>query len=82
LKTVVLQALSSETKTVLNLEHATVLDITALQLLWAAEKQARSAGRQFWRMGELPPEVATATAEAGFTEFPVPPQGSDTRHGA
>jgi anti-sigma B factor antagonist len=42
LKVALLQALASETDVRLDLERATELDVTALQLLWAAERGLRA----------------------------------------
>jgi anti-anti-sigma regulatory factor len=48
------------------------LDVTAIQLLWAAEREATASGVDFRLGGELPKPVCAALKEAGFERFPVP----------
>ncbi len=69
LKAALLQALASGTEVRLNLEHATELDITALQLLWAAEREARKSGKACELVAPVPPDVLRALGEAGFENF-------------
>ena len=45
------------------------LDVTAVQLLWAAGRAARAAGVEFKLEGVLPELVAAKLAAAGFTEI-------------
>jgi hypothetical protein len=45
--------------------------LTAVQLLWAAEQQARRTGVAFRISGQIPDLVSTALAEAGFPSFPA-----------
>jgi anti-anti-sigma regulatory factor len=66
------QALASGKALRVDLQQATELDITALQLLWAAGCEAKESGREFRLAGKLPPEIATAATEAGMERFPVP----------
>ncbi len=70
LKAALLQALASGAEVRLNLERATELDVTALQLLWAAECEARRSGKAFTLVAPVPPEVLLAVSEAGFERFP------------
>jgi anti-anti-sigma factor len=72
LKTLLLQALASGTELRVEVERATELDITALQLLWAAEREARGSGRQCTLAGRVSEELMAAASEAGFEKFPVP----------
>ncbi len=72
LKTLLVEALATGKDLRVDLERATQLDITALQLLWAAERKAAGAGSQFTVAGSVPQELADATADAGFEKFPVP----------
>lgn len=44
-KTLLIQALASGKDMELDLRQATALDVTALQLLWAAEREARGVGQ-------------------------------------
>lgn len=55
----------------LSLESVTCLDVTALQLLWAAEQAARSAGIAVELEGPLPDSLAQQLKAAGFSGFPV-----------
>ena len=56
----------------MDLESATELDVTALQLLWAAEREARGSGVGFTLAGRVPEEISVAVSDAGFKNFPVP----------
>jgi len=71
LKEALLRALESGTELRADLERATELDITALQLLWAAEREARGAGKVFTVLGAVPDRILQATAEAGLEKFPL-----------
>jgi len=69
LKALLLQALNSGAEVVISLDDATDLDVTALQLLWAAERQARQSAVGFRFAGPVPEPVSAALAEAGFPPF-------------
>jgi anti-anti-sigma regulatory factor len=69
LKALLLEALSSGTEVLISLDDATDLDVTAFQLLWAAERQARQSGVEFRISGQVPEPVSIALAEAGFQAF-------------
>lgn len=56
----------------LSLEHVTNLDVTAMQLLWAAERAARLAGVQIEVDQPLPQDLVAKLASAGFSGFPLP----------
>ena len=71
LKTALLQALDSGREVRIALDKASYLDLTAVQLLWAAEQQARRTGVAFRISGQIPDLVSTALAEAGFPSFPA-----------
>jgi anti-anti-sigma regulatory factor len=69
LKTLLLQALSSGKDTSVSLGEATYLDVTAVQLLWAARQQAQRSGVGF-EFSSPPSElVSNALADAGFPSF-------------
>lgn len=70
LKAALLQALASGTEVRLNLEHATELDVSAVQLLWAAEREARRSGKAFTLAAPAPPDLLLAVSEAGFERLP------------
>ena len=72
LKNLLLQALASGKELRVDLERAAELDVTALQLLWAAEREARGSGRGFALAGRLPEEILAAATDAGLEKFPAP----------
>jgi len=71
LKKVLLEALASGCELRLDMGSATELDISALQLLCAAEREARASGRVFTLEGTVPGEVVATATEAGLEKFPV-----------
>jgi anti-anti-sigma factor len=75
LKKLLLQALASGKQLRIDLEHATELDITALQLLLAAEREAHRSNLGFGLAGRLPEEISAAAMDAGFAKFLVPGDG-------
>lgn len=72
LKDVLLKALASAKEMRLMLESATELDVTALQLLYATERDATKSGIQFTLEGSVPDDISASIADAGFEKFPVP----------
>jgi anti-anti-sigma regulatory factor len=72
LKNVMLQALASGKDLQVDLQRATDLDVTAMQLLWAAEREARKSGQRCFLVGQAPKEIIAAAGEAGFEKFLVP----------
>jgi anti-anti-sigma regulatory factor len=72
LKDLLMQKLKSGSSVYVTLESATVLDVTAVQLLWAAAREAQRVGVEFEFKGQTPEAVRCALAEAGIEEFPVP----------
>jgi anti-anti-sigma factor len=89
LKKLLLEALASQRprEVRVELKNASELDISILQLLSAAEREARASGKRFSLAGGVPEQIAAAVAEAGFERFPVPPdpshgQGIDALDGA
>jgi anti-anti-sigma regulatory factor len=71
-KKCLLQALASGPEIRLRLEAASELDVTALQLLWAAEREARALGTKFVVVAPIPEEIAIAVKDGGFEKFPLP----------
>lgn len=72
LKTLLLQALGSGCEVSVSIEAATDLDVTAVQLLWAAAREAKKAGVGF-SLTEPPSRNISATLdEAGLQQFLVP----------
>lgn len=72
LKQAIIQALTEGKDLCVRLERATELDITALQLLWAAEREAKKSSLRFTADGSVPEEIRVAASAAGFERFPVP----------
>ena len=66
LKTLLLQALASGTKVRLSLQDTIDLDVTAFQLLWAAERETRESSVEFALTGHVPEQVFQALANGGF----------------
>jgi anti-anti-sigma factor len=71
LKTVLLRAFSAGTDLQVSVADAAYLDVTAVQLLWAADEHARRSGVKFRISGAVPDSVSAALAEAGFPSFPA-----------
>lgn len=72
LKTILLQALGTAKDVRLNLERVTELDVTAVQLFWAALQEAKKAGVGFTLVGCMPETVSAALSAAGFEKVPIP----------
>jgi anti-anti-sigma factor len=78
LKTALLEAFADGQPWTVSLAAATYLDVTALQLLWAANRQARALAGQaqvevtgLQVSGKIPEPVAESLADAGFESFLV-----------
>jgi anti-anti-sigma regulatory factor len=72
MKSLLLKALASGNELRVGLESATELDVTVLQLLYAAERNAVGAGIRFTVEGQVPKDISVAMADAGFDKFPIP----------
>lgn len=72
LKTILLDVLQRRKPVRLSLATDADFDVTAIQLLWAAEREARAAGTEFRLGSQLPEAVSKALKDAGFERFPVP----------
>ena len=68
LKDMLLQGVTSGNDLLLDLERAEEIDITLLQLLWAAGREADRAGARI--AIRLSGAAGTAAREAGFERFP------------
>jgi anti-anti-sigma regulatory factor len=68
LKDRLLECLATGNNLLLDLERAEEIDITLLQLLWAAGREAGRAGARI--AIRLSDAAATAAREAGFERFP------------
>lgn len=71
LKKLLLEALAADGEVRVDLERAAELDVTAWQLLWAGEREARACGKGFSVAGQVPEEVLLSMGEAGWNTFPV-----------
>ncbi len=69
LKALLLEALNSGTEVRISLDDATDLDVTAIQLLWAAGREAQHSGLEFRVSGQGSEPVFSGLAEAGFQPF-------------
>jgi len=76
LKQMLIQALKEGKEVRLDLEAATEMDITALQLLWAADREAKKTAVGFFIVGHVPEGLSAAAMEAGMEGFPVPVEAS------
>lgn len=72
LKELLMEKLKSGAAVYVSLESATGLDITAVQLLWAAAREAQRVSVEFAFKGQTPEAVRCALADDGIAEFPVP----------
>jgi anti-anti-sigma regulatory factor len=72
LKTTLLEALSSRKPLRVALSADADLDVTAIQLLWAAEREAKATDAGFMLDGCVPDSVSTTLKLSGFEKFPVP----------
>jgi ABC-type transporter Mla MlaB component len=72
LKQLLVQALTAGKDLRLNLEQATDLDITALQLLWVFARVAKKIDMAITVPGGIPQKISAAAIDAGFERFPVP----------
>ncbi len=68
LKTVLLDALRRGSTIEVALDSATSLDVTAVQLLWAAQRGAQSAAVALHFAGPVPEAISAALADAGLKE--------------
>lgn len=71
LRAVLEKALSARNETRISLATATGIDVTAVQLLWAAEREARATGMVLALEGPVPEVLRSTLREAGFERFPL-----------
>lgn len=69
LKSLLVQALGSGREVQVSVATATNLDITAVQLLWAARRVAKALGARFAITGPLSESLTAALLQAGFEDF-------------
>jgi anti-anti-sigma regulatory factor len=66
------QALGSGCAVRILLEGATDLDVTAVQLLWAAGRKAKGSGVEYSIVSVAPEPILDALSEAGLQQFISP----------
>jgi anti-sigma B factor antagonist len=71
LKEVLVQALRSKSEIRIALGSATGIDVTAMQLLWAAEREAKASGVALALDGPVPETLRATLRAAGFERFPL-----------
>jgi len=69
LKDILVQALGSGKQVRVSLQSVTELDVTAVELLWAARREAKASSVAFAIETPVPPMVTSALLQAGFDEF-------------
>ena len=76
LKRMMIEAIASRKELQVDLTSATDLDVTAVQLLWAAKREAEKVGT-IGTLGPVPEHIVMALREAGLENFlmPVLPEG-------
>jgi anti-anti-sigma regulatory factor len=72
MKSLLLKALLSGKDLHVRLDNVTEVDVTTLQMLYAAEQDAAKLGIRFILDGRIPNDISVATDDAGFKKFPVP----------
>jgi anti-anti-sigma regulatory factor len=72
LKTTLLDAIKPPKSLQVALSADADLDVTAIQLLWAAEHEAKASNVSFVLDGCVPDAVSATLKETGFERFPVP----------
>ena len=71
-KKLLLQACGSGKEVRVALDGATDLDVTAVQLIWAARRSAEAAGVAFTLSGAVPESVSSSLGYAGLQQYLVP----------
>lgn len=69
LKELLVQALGSGQRVRVSLCSVTDLDVTTVELLWAARREAKASGSAFVLEGPIPPMVLSGLLQAGLDEF-------------
>jgi ABC-type transporter Mla MlaB component len=69
LKECLMRGLASGLALLVNVEDVTGVDVTTLQLLWAAQREASVAKTGFALDGRIAANVIAALNEAGFENF-------------
>jgi ABC-type transporter Mla MlaB component len=72
LKTLLSQALSTGRDVRINMVRVTEVDVTVMQLIWAAAREADKLRRRLSVAAGVPEEILAAWADAGLAKPPVP----------
>ena len=78
LKAMITAAIISRKHLQVDLEATTDLDVTAVQLLCCAAREAEKAGTSF-EVVHLPESIRNSVREMGFDDFPTPIVSADDR---
>jgi anti-anti-sigma factor len=76
LKGMMVAAIASGKELQLDLQATTELDVTAVQLMWCAAREAEKTGASF-RVVNLPQSIRSSICEMGFDDFSAPPTSAD-----
>jgi anti-anti-sigma factor len=76
LKRILLEALAAGREVRVALDGVADLDVTVVQLLWAARRQAEVAGVKFALTERLPEQAVATLAHAGLDQFLTTVKGS------
>ena len=71
LKKLLLEAMTTGKDLLLDLEQATDMDIAAIQLLWATQRETERSGVKLAVQGRVPEAISAMVRDAGFERFPV-----------
>jgi ABC-type transporter Mla MlaB component len=69
LKSQLIQALGCGKQVRVSLQSVTDLDVTAVELLWAARREAKASSVAFAIDGPIPSMVLSSLLQAGFDDF-------------
>jgi len=69
MKSALLEAASSGLDTHLDISHATSIDASGLQLLWAATRRTEAAIQSLTVAGDIPTTIESAMRNAGFNDL-------------
>lgn len=76
LKQLLVQGVTAGVELHVLLAEATDLDVTAMQLIWAARRSAEVSGVAFMISGAEPESVSSALGNAGLEQFLFPSEAS------
>jgi anti-anti-sigma regulatory factor len=69
MKDLLIKTLASGKDLHVSMASATDLDVTALQLLYAADREAAKSGTKLTLDDQVPEEIFSAMTDAGFAKF-------------